>query len=143
MHNLVLSLHVVAAVFIVGPLTALVNQTARALTRGDAAVLREQSRLVTIYGWSSLAVGVLGLGLVRRDWDVTFGEAWVLASLVLFMLASALVVGLLAPLLRRAVGAAGSGQPTRDLVGRAAGIGGTVSLLYLAITVLMVTQPGG
>jgi uncharacterized membrane protein len=143
MRTLLLTVHVVAAIFIIGPLVAVVNQTARALRDGDSGTLRAHSRLVRIYGWASLAVGVLGVGLVRRAWRATFGEAWVITSLALFVVASALVLGLLVPLLGRAVGIAESGRPTRDLAGRAAAVSGGGSLLYLAIAVLMVYQPGG
>jgi uncharacterized membrane protein len=143
MQKLLLTLHVVAAIFLIGPLTAAVNQTARALRGSDAGLLRAHARLVTIYGWASLAVGVLGVALVRRAWHATFDEGWVVASLVLFVIASALLLGLLVPLLGRAVRIAEAGQSTRTLVGRAAAIGGTGSLLYLVIAVLMVYQPGG
>jgi uncharacterized membrane protein len=142
MQKLVLTLHVIAAIFVIGPLVALANQTGRALTGGEPVLLRSQSRLVTIYGWNSLVVGILGVALVRRQWRTTFGEAWVIASLILFAVATAVVLALLAPLLRRAAGRAESGQPTRDLAARAAPLGGLVSLLYLAIAVLMVYQPG-
>jgi uncharacterized membrane protein len=143
MRTLLLTAHVVAAIFIIGPLVAVANQAARALRDGEPGALRAQARLVRIYGWASLAVGVLGVALVRRAWRATFGEGWVIASLALFVVASALVLGLLVPLLGRAVGVAESGQPTRDLVGRAASVSGVGSLLYLAIAVLMVYQPGG
>jgi uncharacterized membrane protein len=142
-HTLLLTLHVVTAIFLIGPLATVVNQTARALRAGDVGVLRLQARLVTIYGWASLAVGLLGLGLVRREWEATFGQAWVIVSLVLFVVASALVIRLLAPLLRRAVATAESGTSTGELAGRAAALGGVVSLLYLSIAALMVSKPGG
>jgi len=142
-RTLLLTLHVVAAIFVVGPLVALANQTGRLLTRADPAVLRSQARLVTVYGWTSLVVGILGVALVRRSWEATFGEAWVIAAPILFLVATALVLGLLAPLLRRAAGATESGQPVGNLVGRGAPLGGLVSLLYLAVAVLMVTKPGG
>jgi uncharacterized membrane protein len=142
MRTAILTLHVIAAIFVIGPLVALANQAARLLAGGDPALLRSQARLVTIYGWNSLVVGILGVALVRRSWDATFGEAWVVASLVMFVVATVLVLGLLAPLLRRAAGEAESGQPTGALVGRAAPVGGLASLLYLATAVLMVAHPG-
>src|SRR5215468_3483702 len=142
MRTLLLTLHVVTSIFVIGPLAAVGNQAARALTSGDASMLRSQARLVTIYGWASLVVGILGIALVRGAWGATFGEAWVIASLVLFVAASAIVLGLLAPLLRRAAGTAESGQPTRDMVARVAPPAGIVSLLYIATAVLMVYHPG-
>jgi uncharacterized membrane protein len=144
MEKVLLSLHVVAAIFIVGPLVAAANQAARALRDRDAGALRPLSRLVTVYGWASLVVAVFGAGLVQDKYDHKWSEAWLIVSLVLFLIASALVIGVLAPLLRRAVGTAG--DAAADLAGRAgraAAVGGVVSLCYVAIAVLMVTQPGG
>jgi uncharacterized membrane protein len=143
MHTLLLTLHVVAAVFLIGPLVAAANQASRALSAADVGTLRSVSRTVTTYGWASLAVGVLGAPLAQRRYGQTFGEAWLLVSLILFVLASAIVIGLLAPLLRRAVGTAQSGSATAALAGRAAALGGIASLLYVAVTVLMAWQPGG
>jgi uncharacterized membrane protein len=142
-HTFLLTLHVVLAIFLVGPLVAAANQSARALTDADAGALRMISRTVTIYGWASLAVGVLGLGLVRREYGDEFSDGWLIVSIVLFVLASVLVLTLLAPVLRRAVRLATGGSTTRDLVGRAAAVAGVASLCYLVIAVLMVWQPGG
>jgi uncharacterized membrane protein len=163
MENLLLTLHVVAAIFLIGPLVAAANQAARVLRGGDTGALAGLARLVTVYGWASLLVGVFGAGLVQDKYEHTWGEAWLPISLVLFLVASALVIGLLAPLLRRAVSTAGSSVPAggadpggaatgggdaatgggaTGLAGRAAAVGGVVSLCYVAIAVLMVYKPG-
>jgi uncharacterized membrane protein len=140
MEKLLLALHVVAAIFLVGPLVMALNQAPRALRSGDAGVLRSLARTVTIYGWVSLLVAVFGAGLVQDKYDNSWSDAWVIVSLALFVVASVLVVALLAPLLRRAVAAPGGAA---DLAARAAALGGVASLCYVAIAVLMVTQPGG
>ena len=142
MHTLLLTLHVVAAVFLIGPLGAALNNAGGALRRADVARLTAVARTVRIYGWASLVVFVLGMGLVGRSDHAGFGDGWVIASLVLFVLATALVLGLLEPLLRRAVAASTAGEPTVSFTGRAAALGGAASLFYVAITVLMVAQPG-
>jgi uncharacterized membrane protein len=142
MEKLLLTLHVVAAIFVVGPLVAAANQAARALRDGDAGALRTLSRIVTIYGWVSLVVAVFGAGLVQDKYHNSWGDTWLIISLVLFVAASALVIAVLAPLLRRAAGMAAGGG-TAALAGRAAALGGVASLCYVAIAVLMVTQPGG
>jgi uncharacterized membrane protein len=168
MENLLLALHVVAAIFLIGPLVAAANQAARVLRGGDTGALASLARLVTVYGWASLLVGVFGAGLVQDRYEHTWGQAWLPISLVLFLVASALVIGVLAPLLRRAVSTAGSGGPAgganagaaaaggdaaatggagggggAGLAGRAAAVGGVLSLCYVAIAVLMVYKPGG
>jgi hypothetical protein len=131
-----LVVHVVLAIFVIGPLVAAANQVARALRGGgaDAGALRMLTRTVTAYGWASLLVGLVGFGLVRDD--VSFSDGWLIGSIVLFVVASVLVLGLLVPLLRGAA----SGD-TAVLAPRAAAIAGIASLCYVAIAVLMVWRP--
>jgi uncharacterized membrane protein len=142
MRHLLLTLHLIAAVFLIGPLVAAANQAASALRKGDAGGLRTLARIVTIYGWCSLLVLVFGAGLVQDKYHYSWGDAWLLISLVLFLLASALMIGLLGPLLRRAVTTIGAGGKVPDLAGRAGMLGGLASLCYLVIVVLMVYKPG-
>lgn len=144
MVKILLTLHLVAAVFLIGPLTAAGTRGIRFTRAGDAGGLRSTARLVTIYGWASLVVAVLGLAMVQgrdRGAHVAFGDGWVVASLVLFVLAFALVMGVLRPALNGAVALAESGQPSAGLAGRVAASSGLVSLLYLALIVLMVYKP--
>lgn len=142
MRTLLLTLHVVLAIFLIGPLVMAVNQAARSLGEGDTGALRLLARTVTIYGWGSLAVAVAGFGLVQGRYGNEFSDGWLLASIALFVVATVLVVAVLAPLLQRAVRTAAGGGSTRELVARAASLGGVASLCYLVIAVLMVWQPG-
>lgn len=150
----VLVIHVVLAIFLIGPLVAAANQVARELRGGSAGTVRLLARTVTIYGWASLLVGIVGFGLVRDRFS--FSDGWLVASIVLFVVASVLVLALLAPLLRRATAAAptgtGTGSPagagdtaggTAALAPRAAALAGIASLCYVAIAVLMTWKPGG
>jgi uncharacterized membrane protein len=144
----VLVIHVVLAIFLIGPLVAAANQVARELRGGSAGTVRLLARTVTIYGWASLLVGIVGFGLVRDRFS--FSDGWLIASIVLFVVASVLVLALLAPLLRRATAAAptgtGTGSATGDtavLAPRAAALAGVASLCYVAIAVLMTWKPGG
>jgi uncharacterized membrane protein len=134
-----LVVHVVLAIFLIGPLVAAINQVARSLRGGspDAGVLRMLSRTITAYGWGSLLVAVFGFGLIRDEFS--FSDGWLIASIVLFVVASVLVLGLLVPLLRSA--ATGRGE-TAGLAPRAAAIGGIASLCYVAIAILMTWKPG-
>lgn len=142
----VLVIHVVLAIFVIGPLVAAANQVARELRSGSAGTLRLLSRTVTIYGWASLLVGIVGFGLVRDEFS--FSDGWLIASIVLFVLASVLILALLAPMLGRATtgAATGAGTGTGDtaaLAPRAAMLAGVASLCYVAIAVLMTWKPGG
>lgn len=138
METLLLTLHVVVGVFLVGPLVAAGNQAARALTDANAGALRLLYRMVTIYGWLSILVLVFGLAVVEDDWSA----GWLIASLVLYVVGAALVLGVLAPLLRGAVETASAGGATAALARRAAALGGSSSLFFVTVTVLMVVQPG-
>jgi uncharacterized membrane protein len=132
-----LVVHVVLAIFLIGPLVAAANQVARSLRGGSGDTLRLLSRSVTGYGWASLLVAVFGFGLVRDEFS--FSDGWLIASIVLFVVASVLVLGLLGPMLRRAA----AGRDSAAQAPRAAAVAGVASLCYVAIAVLMVWKPGG
>lgn len=142
MRTVVLTLHVVLAIFLIGPLVSAANQGPRALTDGDAGALRLLARVVTTNGWASIAVGVIGFGLVQRRHDIELTDPWLVVSILLFVLATLLVVLLLGPLLRAATAQAAGGAATAHLAGRGGAIAGASSLCYLVIAVLMVWQPG-
>jgi hypothetical protein len=131
----VLVIHVVLAIFLVGPLVAAANQVARELRGGSGETVRLLSRTVTVYGWASLLVAIVGFGLVRDRFS--FSDGWLIASIVLFVVASVLILGLLVPMLLGATGGAA------DLAPRAAAVAGVASLCYVAIAVLMAWKPGG
>lgn len=135
-----LTIHVVLAIFLIGPLVSAANQGPRALRDGDTGVLRLLARTVTVNGWASIAVAVVGFGLVQRRYGNEFTDAWLIVSILLFVVATLLVVLLLAPLLRGAAAAAGGS--TAHLAGRVGALAGVASLCYVVITVLMVWQPG-
>jgi uncharacterized membrane protein len=143
MEKLWLTLHIVAAIFVIGPLAATGQQAPRALKNSDAARLRTLATLVTIYGWASLLVVALGLPLVQEKYHNSFSDAWVIISLILTLVASGLVIALLAPLLQRATKTAAAGGSTANLIRQAAPLGGLVGVCYITVTVLMVYQPGG
>ncbi len=140
MRTVLLVLHVVAAIFLIGPLVFLANRAAGALRgRESAGWLEVLAKAVPVYGWASLLVAVLGFGLVREEWGNEITDGWLLGSVVLWLVATALVLGVLAPMLRRAVG--GPAGSAAALAPRAAAVGGLASLAYVAVAVLMVWQP--
>ena len=142
MRTLVLTVHVVAAIFLIGPLVSAANQGPRALMDGDAGALRVLARIMTAYGWGSLAVAVIGFGLVQRRFGNEITDTWLVVSILLFVIATVLVVVVLAPLLRSATGRAAAGEPTAGLAGRVGALAGASSLCYVVIAVLMVWKPG-
>lgn len=121
------TLHVVAAVFVIGPLVGAVTSVLRANRTDDSGLARLAARSVRIYGWATLLVAVLGVGLVRDGF--TFTDGWILGSMILYVAAFGLTTFVLAP----AVG--------RTSSTRVPAVAGTVLVLYLAIVVLMAYQP--
>jgi len=142
MRTVVLTVHILLAIFLIGPLASATNQGPRALRDGDAGALRLLARIVTVNGWGSIAVGVVGFGLVQQRWGNEFTDSWLIVSILLFLVATLLVVALLAPALRGAAARAGGGESTASLAGRAAAMAGAASLCYVVIAILMVWQPG-
>jgi uncharacterized membrane protein len=137
----ILVIHVVLAIFLIGPLVAAANQVSRALRGASGDTLRLLSRSITVYGWASLLVAVFGFGLVHDRFS--FSDGWLIGSIVLFVVASVLVLGLLAPMVRRAVTGGAGSSSGEALAPRAAAIGGVASLCYVVIAVLMTWKPGG
>lgn len=103
MHTFLVLLHVVAAVFLIGPLVIAPMSGLRALRRGNADGLHDAARQTTLYGLLSLVVFAFGtLAVATEDKDYTFGSIWVNVSMTLYILAFLLVLAVVAPSLGRA-----------------------------------------
>ncbi|MBI1758422.1 MAG: DUF2269 family protein [Actinobacteria bacterium] len=136
-----LLLHLITAIFIVGPLAMAAMTAGRYARSGEPTALRATARSVTIFGWSSLAVAVLGFGAIPGNDEASFSAIWVQASATLYLVAFAITMAMLVPALRRAATQAEAGEATAPLAGRLAALGGVISLLFVAITALMVYRP--
>jgi uncharacterized membrane protein len=146
MRHLLLALHILFAIFTIGPLVGAASIAARGIRAGDAAAVATSARTVRLYGYLSLLVALLGMGLVQPKWHAKFSYPWVWISLLLYLAALALSLAVLEPTLRRAAGrltgsgTAGSGA-ARSEAGRAAAAGGLIALLFAVIVFLMVYRP--
>jgi uncharacterized membrane protein len=143
MRHLLLALHLLFAIFAVGPLVGAASIAGRGVRAGDGPAVAATARTVRIYGYVSLLVPVLGMSLVRPKWDAKFSYPWVWVSLVLYLIALALTLGLLAPSLAKAGTAISAGNPANGFAARVAAAGGGIALLYAVIVFLMVYKPGG
>lgn len=142
--RLLLTLHIVAAIFLVGPVIASGMTGLRALRTKDAASARFVGRMTQVYGWSSVAVALLGVSMVQgRDhgWHFTFGENWIRLSAILYLVALVLSVAVVSPTFNRAAKVIEADEPIARLRLRATVAAIAVNLLYLAIIVLMVYRP--
>ena len=141
MRHLLLSLHILFAIFAVGPLVGAASIAARGVRAGDAATVASSARTVRIYGYASILVPLLGMGLVQPKWHAKFSYPWVWISLLLYLAALALSLLVLAPGLNRAADRLAGGGDARAEGARAAGAGGLISLLFAVIVFLMVYKP--
>ncbi|MCM3887275.1 hypothetical protein [Frankia sp. R82] len=145
--GVLLTLHVVLALFLLGPL-ALVCVTAPVLLRavpGPLPVLLLATRLVRVLAAASLIIVLTGVGLVHQG---SFGsvrslsDGWLLSSLVLWVVGCACCLGLVAPGMSRAIAEVEAGADVRRRIAGIALGAGTSTLCWLVVAALMVIKPG-
>lgn len=144
-YAVVLVLHLLTALFVVGPLAVAAVTSPRLVRAGRVDALRSALRTTRGYALASVVVVLLGsamvgLGDTGESWDM--GQLWVSASYALWIVAVALTLGLVVPGQRDAVQALEAGQDASGTVGRIAAGSGLAMLAWTAIVVLMVTKPG-
>jgi uncharacterized membrane protein len=145
MFKVLLALHLLAAVFAVGPLVHAATTASRGLRQGDAAAIRTSSRMCTIYTAASVLVVIFGFGLMSSTSPYTdekvagFGETWIWLSLLLWLVAAAIAFFVVVPALDKA---ADEPSAASSAVGRVAAAGGLVGILFAVIIFLMVYKPG-
>jgi uncharacterized membrane protein len=156
--KLLLSAHVLAAIVFIGPVTMAVSlfprYAAQALddNRSSAEpVARLLHRISRVYSVLGLAVPVLGLALSIRM--RVLGDVWLLASIVLTVVAAVLLAAVVLPAQHRAMalldGDPGDGPASASAVERwVSGAkrlsmsSGIFALLWAVVVVLMVVRPG-
>jgi len=145
MFKVMLALHLVAAVFAIGPLVHAATTASRGLRQKDAAAVATSARTLTIYSIASVAVVIFGFGLMSSKSPYThetvasFGEVWIWLSLILWLVAGALAFLVTVPALKQAA-AAIDNAPAQ--VGKVAASGGIIGILFAVIIFLMVYRPG-
>jgi uncharacterized membrane protein len=151
MFKILLALHVLAAVFAIGPLVHAATTAGQGIRRGDAAATAASARLLRLYSYASVVVVILGFGLMSSTSAFThkqtakFSDTWIWLSVLLWAVAVALVLAVLVPGLGRAGSllTAGDGTAASRLTARIAASGGVVGLIFAGIIFLMVYRPGG
>lgn len=69
MLNFLLAVHLVLAVFVVGPLVWAATTASRGVRNGDGAATAASARLLTIYAYASLLVVIAGMALMSQKQD--------------------------------------------------------------------------
>ncbi len=142
METLLSILHVVGAVFLVGPMAILPMTALRALRAGERGQVATLARSTFVFSLLSILVAVFGfgvMGLADERFDLSIMTPWILISIVLYGIALVLNLLVVVPSMRTAADAASSDY--RGAYGRVAATSGVVSLLLLAVVVLMVWKP--
>lgn len=146
MLKIMFVLHLLVAIFAVGPLIHAATTAARGIKQGDAQATAYSARMARIYANVSVLVIVFGFGLMSSKDDghqvAKISETWIWLSALLWLVAVALVLGLLAPTLDKATALIGTQDSAAALTGRVAAAGGLVAIIFTVIVVLMVYQPG-
>lgn len=147
MLKLLLAVHLVLAVFAIGPLVHAATTAARGIRRGDGAATASSSRMLRIYSYISVLVVLAGGALMSQKEDGEklgkIGDTWVWLSILLWVVAIGLVLGVVVPTLDRATKGIAEQASVVTLTGRVAAAGGIAALIMLVIVVLMVYRPGG
>lgn len=140
--NIVVSLHVLAAIFLLGPLVFATSATPRAIRSGGADTLRFLARTSRIYAYASILVLILGAAEVQPKYGFRWSQVWVWLSTALFVVAFGLLTALVLPAQRKALAAlesGGDGRRQLPVINAAAGL---AALCFGAIVFLMIFQPG-
>ncbi|MFE9423543.1 hypothetical protein ACFYNO_11355 [Kitasatospora sp. NPDC006697] len=154
MAKFLLSLHVLAAVIAIGPVTVAASmfpRKARAAladgpeAAGEAASVRTLYRITQVYAALGVLVPVFGIGTAQVMG--VMGSAWLITSLVLTVIAALVLLVLVLPR-QEAVVASLAGAADADAAKALGGLKlltmstGLFSLLWAVVTVLMVVRPG-
>lgn len=157
MFKVMLFLHLLTAIFAIGPLVHAVTTASRGLRRSDPEAIAASSRMTKIYAGSSILTVIFGFGLMSSTSPYTgkkvasFGEPWIWISLLLWLIAAAVSIAVVVPALDKASdtfalaggeSAAGTETTPSSAVARVAASGGVVGILMAVVVALMVWQPG-
>ncbi|MEV5825638.1 hypothetical protein AB0L25_08675 [Spirillospora sp. NPDC052242] len=137
MTEVLLTLHVLAAILAIGPVSVAGSLFPRYAREGNAGVMAVLHRICRGYALVGLAVPLFGFGTGATLGVLT--QAWLVASIVLTAVAAALLAFAVLPVQARAV--AGD-VPGERVAGRLAMTTGIFNLLWTAVAVLMIVRPG-
>jgi uncharacterized membrane protein len=164
------SLHIFAALLVIGPLLWAPITARRAIGRREAAGVRAEARKLVRFGAGSVVVAVLGALTLLAYRSYNFASPWVVISITLYVVTLGVLYFLTVPAMRKAARLVDAGGPPSqantgggakpsapgnrgdDLLAkeRLGAVSGRVSvasvlllLLFAAITVLIVARPFG
>ncbi|MEE6261720.1 DUF2269 family protein [Plantactinospora sonchi] len=156
MTKFLLSVHVLAAIVAIGPVTVAASMFPAAVRRAvaesgtdrDVAVLRSLHRICRVYAAVGIVVPVFGLATANSLG--VLGDAWLITSIgltsaaagVLTLLVLPRQARMLAQVSDRAAGPSPAGPVDGRGPARLAAYTGLFNMLWAVVTVLMIVRPG-
>lgn len=111
MTTLLVVVHVLAAIFVVGPLGVAPLLGLRGIRRRDADRIHAAAQQTTLFGAGSIVVSALGAGAVATNDRYDFTTPWVTISMTLYVVALAITFAATVPALRGAARLVEIGPP--------------------------------
>lgn len=138
MDKVLLSVHVLAAIVLIGPVTVAASLFPRHARSKELGVLRVLHRISSGYAVAGLAVPVFGLALAGQMH--VLGQVWLIVSMALTLVAAVLLAAVIVPGQRRVLAALAkdeeAGGPNLAMAT------GLFALTWAVVTVLMIVRPG-
>lgn len=103
MYTVMNVLHVVTAVFLIGPMAILPMSALRFVRAGNGPAVARSARSTMIFSVASLAVVIFGFGLIEAapdSWELSLATSWILISIIVYAVAVALSLFGVVPALR-------------------------------------------
>lgn len=139
MTKFLLSVHVLAVIIAIGPVTVAASMfpaaARKAQADGEVAVLASLHRICRVYAVLGVAVPVFGFA--TAGCLGVMGDAWVIVSIVLTAVAAGVLGFLILPRQHSILAAPPGPSPARLAM-----YTGMFNLLWAAVTVLMIVRPG-
>lgn len=138
--KVLLSLHVIAAILAVGPVTVAASMFPAALRRGDTDQLRFLHRICRVYAAVGIAVPLFGFATASAMG--VLGDTWLIISIALTAAAAAVLVFRVLPGQDKLLADPPEGTVATRVGSRLAMSTGIFNLLWATVTVLMIVRPG-
>ena len=139
MTAVLLAVHVLAAIVFIGPVTVAASLFPRYARQGEVGVARMLHRISRVYAVLGLAVPVFGIATAAQMG--VLGDAWLLVSLALTLVAALLLAVEVLPGQTRVL-AALTGDAAPVVPSRLAMSTGVFALIWAVVVVLMIVRPG-
>ncbi|MEO6714646.1 MAG: DUF2269 family protein [Mycobacteriales bacterium] len=143
-RNILLVLHIFAAILILGALIFM-DMIVPGLVRGgreNLPALRKLESLGRVFGPSSGIVFLLGVALVLRNKVYDFSDVWISAAMGLFVVAAVIGSVPMGRTMSTAITKIDEGHPADGEASRLGMLGAINILIMLTIVYLMVAKPG-